>query len=265
MDEEKLTDLAESIKRVGILQPLIVTLAPNLDGEGSTAEDVEGAPGAQSAVPRYEIVAGHRRYLASLQAHFDTVPVLVFDAKDEALEAAKLHENIYREDLTAAEEGWFYCELVEKHKLTENELCRMVQHTASYIYARMDLVRGDTELSKMVAERKVNFSVARELLKCDDPGHRRYLMGLAAESGASTRVVQGWVRQWQAAKRDALPLPDAAPATAEETPIEANTLKCFFCGRAHDPENLKLLYVHWYEYDSIMKLLRDCGVPVVGA
>jgi ParB/RepB/Spo0J family partition protein len=264
MDEGKLTELADSIRRQGVIQPIVVVPRDLADRDAGQVPQGQGDSPDSSPASHYEIVAGHRRYLASIQAGLERIPAMVWDDKGEALEAAKLHENIFREDLTAAEEGIFYHELVEKYHYNEAELCRAVQHTTDYIYARMDLVKKDAYLTQLVAERKITFSVAREFLKCSDAEHRRYLGNLAADSGASYRTAQSWVLQWKAQQAARSAVETAANAPAIVPAVAENPLKCVCCGRGDDPYNLRLLYIHWYEFEAVKRILTEAGLEVKG-
>lgn len=264
MDESKLEELADSIRRMGVLQPIILVRRDLATGAAAGVSQGGVPTGSSLPLPLYEVVAGHRRYLASIRAGRETVPAIVWDAKSEALEAAKLHENIFREDLTAAEEGLFYHELVDKYNYNEAELVRAVQHTPDYIYARMDLVKKDSYLTQLVAERKISFSVAREFLKCDDAEHRRYLGNLAAESGASYRTAQSWVAQWKAQRAASSAAEAVSNMPVPPTIAPENTMVCFVCKRGDDAYNLRLLYVHWYEFDAVKRVLTEAGIEVKG-
>jgi len=266
MDEGKLIELRDSIRAIGLLQAIIVVAVSDGQRERE-AVSAHGNPSTSSpAVNRYEIVAGHRRYLAARLVPLSTIECKVYEDSWDAKEAAMLAENAFREDVTAAEEGWKYCELVEKYTLTEAQLCAMVQQSPEYIYARMDLVKTDADVAKLVAERKISFSVGRELLKCKDKEHRGYLAGMAADAGCSMKVARMWVQQWQSQQQSSIPA--TASTTAPDTgsaPVE-NTLKCWCCGESKDPQNLRLIYLHWYELDSLARILREAGLkPGEGA
>jgi ParB family transcriptional regulator, chromosome partitioning protein len=263
MDEQALLDLRDSIRAIGLLQPIIVIPFPG-DGTVPVASEQEGAqrPTWPPAL-RFEIVAGHRRYLACKVVPLETMPCMVYEDGSLAKEAAMLAENVYREDITAAEEGWFYCELIEKHTLTEAQLCAMVRQTPEYIYARMDMVRADAEIAQLVAQRKLNFTVAKELLKCKDKEHRMYLANMAAESGATGRVVKSWVQQWEQQQQPAIPVAPGPTGPDAGSPPVQSSMKCWCCGRGEDPQNLRLIYVHWYELDTWNRILRESGLRTV--
>jgi len=265
MDEAALYELRDSIRALGMLQPIIVVPCHVPADPTSPPVDGPDTPAPRPAHTVYEIVAGHRRYLAARLVPLAELPCMVYSDGSLAKEAAMLAENVYREDVTAAEEGFFYCELTEKYTLTEAALCAMVKQSPEYIYARMDMVRKDELVAQLNAQRKINFTVAKELLKCPDQAHRQYLAQMAADSGATGSVVKMWVAQWkqqQAGPLEPLELKETPDAG---TPVHENTVKCWCCGGEKDPQNLRLIYLHWYELDSLKRILTEAGMVPGGA
>jgi ParB family chromosome partitioning protein len=260
MDEAALYELRDSIRALGMLQPIIVVPTANVQDREPTADSGVFANGQHVAVERYEIVAGHRRYLAARLVPLAELPCMVYSDGSLAKEAAMLAENVYREDVTAAEEGFFYLELIEKHTLTEAQLCAMVKQSPEYIYARTDMCQKDATIASLNAQRKINFTVAKELLKCPDPAHRAYLAQMAADSGATGSVVKSWVAQWKAQQSGPLETLQPKETTDAGTPVHENTVKCHCCGGDKDPQNLRLIYVHWYELDTWDRILREAGL-----
>jgi ParB-like chromosome segregation protein Spo0J len=279
MDETALAELAADIRLRGVLQPLVVVPAASSlpsEGEGGAPGDV-GAQGGLT--PCFEIVAGHRRYLAARMAGLAQLPCMVHERSDEFIAAAKIAENIMREGVTAAEEGWFFLELVEQHGWSEDMLCSKLGKSPDYIAERIRLVRNDAEIAGACAERKIEYSVARELLrvnvntaalviKCrpeevDEANarkiveHRHFLLRLAIEGGANARQVRSWVEQWKQTYVPAgtpsgdgtAPAPGGAPA--------ANPLTCIVCQCSHDPHNLVSVFVHFWELELFKRACRE--------
>lgn len=278
MDEKALAELAGDIRLRGILQPLVVVPIP----EPAAPSGGNGAPGdgaGMNATPAlYEIVAGHRRYLAARMACVELAPCMIHERNAEFIAAAKLAENIMREDVTAAEEGWWFLELVEQHGWTEETLCLKLGKSADYIAERINLVRNDGEVAGAVAERKVVYSVARELMRVNNHTcalilkvpvgevsdeqhrknieHRHYLLRLAIECGANARSVRSWVEQW---KQTFVPAgtPTAASTGPDGVVIPPpSPYTCVVCGASHDPYNLLPVYVHKWE---LMLFTKACN------
>jgi ParB family chromosome partitioning protein len=235
MDTGKMDELKDSMREIGLLQPILLR---RVDG-------------------RYEIEAGHRRFLAAKALGWSEMHALVFKDDEIVAGAAMLAENIIREDMSAAEEAILFAEAQESLKLDEAGLVARFRRSSDYIADRLRLLRDDPQVFNAQLERKINFSVARELNKCGDESHRRYLLDAAIRGEVGARVVAEWVRDW---RRNELPQTTAAPVTvaseAVSTP-EPSGPACFFCGGAKDPYNLVNVYIHKWELAQIQRALRN--------
>ncbi len=146
-DEQALNELSESIKKHGIIQPLVVV--PNDDNT-------------------YELVAGERRLRASKMAGLNTVPVIKREADElERLELA-LIENIQRADLNPIEEAEAYQKLNDEFGLTHEQIGKRVGKTRPLISNSIRLLGLPAEIQKAVAERKITTGHARLLLEIRD-------------------------------------------------------------------------------------------------
>lgn len=284
IDEGALLELVESIKAVGMIQPLIVV---SLAADGSTAispqdagaadktardagsHEGEGALAARRAtissalsLIRFEVVAGHRRLIAARHLELEFVPCIVYTDPEIAREAVMLHENLYREDLTAAEEGAFYAELIMRHDLTEDALCKMVRQKPSYIADRLDLCGGPVEVFEAVRDRRINFSVGKELNRCKDAAMRAMYLDAAISGGATAAIVRQWVsRQTQQAAADAETQPAQQTAAESATPV-ANNGGCILCGRTDTSFNLLFGAMCFYEWESVKQIIESQGIKV---
>lgn len=237
MDEAKLRSLEESIAQVGLLQPIVIVTNGEL----------------------YEIVAGHRRYCAMRNLGWAQVPALWFPERNLATEAAKLHENVEREDITAAEEAVFFDDLLQKHKLDEAGLCRMVRKSPDYVGDRLRLLRGHEEVFNALRARKITFAVARELNKITAPEMALYYLDCAIRSGSSSRVVADWVTQWRGQSIAAPPAAPAEPAAVAPDAVAPFRPACFCCGGDKDPYNLENVYIHKWELAEIRRILKQAA------
>ena len=146
MGQEALTELAESIKVRGVIQPILV-------------RPVSGT--------QYEILAGERRWRAAKMAGLNEVPVIIRQVTDDAALAIGLIENIQREDLNAMEEAAGIQRLVDEFRLTHEEAARAVGRSRSAVTNLLRLL----ELSKPVQDMVMDGQL--------DMGHARALLGLA--------------------------------------------------------------------------------------
>lgn len=159
---EAITELAESIRQKGVLQPLLVRRDPNNPSE-------------------YEIIAGERRWRAAQQAQLHEVPVVIreFDDKDAAEIA--LVENIQRADLTPLEEAEGYRRLIEEFTYTQEDLAKAVGKSRSHVANTMRLLVLPSGVRGLVDEGKLTAGHARALINRPDAenlAHRIVAEGL---------------------------------------------------------------------------------------
>lgn len=141
-DMDDLDELADSIKAVGVLQPIIV----------------------RAVGDKYEIVAGERRYQASRRAGLTTVPVIVRTIDDtESLEIA-LIENIQRSDLNSIEEARAYRELLARTAMTQEQLAKRLSKSRSAVTNALRLLDLPDEVQQMVFDGQLSAGHARAVL-----------------------------------------------------------------------------------------------------
>lgn len=146
-DEGALTELADSIREHGVLQPLIVR--PMLGGE-------------------YQLIAGERRYRAAMLAQVASVPVVIREYSDmEAMEVA-LVENLQRRDLNPVEEGEGYKALARQFNLTQTEIAQKVGKSRSAVANAMRLVELPDEVKEAVSDNLLSMGHARALLSLQE-------------------------------------------------------------------------------------------------
>lgn len=143
MDPEALTELAESIKSQGIIQPIVVR---------------------PLAVNKYEIVAGERRWRAAQIAGLSEVPVLVKEIPDDAAIAMSLIENIQRENLNAIEEANALKRLMDEFQLTHEEVAEVVGKSRTTITNTLRLLHLVLEVKKMLEHGDLEMGHARAIL-----------------------------------------------------------------------------------------------------
>ncbi len=146
-DEEALSELADSISKHGLIQPIVVR---------------------PTTVGTYQIIAGERRWRASRLAGLDSVPVIIKEIDDKALMELALIENLQREDLNAVEEALGYKSLIDTYKLTQEEVAEQVGKSRSAVTNALRLLNlTDTELEAL-KKGIISAGHARALLSCDD-------------------------------------------------------------------------------------------------
>ncbi len=235
MNEAKLTELMNSIVNIGQQLPAQVKL---VDG-------------------RYQIVSGHRRFVALERLSRDKMMCLVY-GPDEKLDVdAMVSENEDREEVNAAEQALFYAQLIDQRQLDEASLCALVKRTPDYIADRFRLLRNDELVFQAVLNDEITFSVARELNRCTDEGQRRTLLDQAIRSGTSARVVRTWVDQWRAWQSPQAATPAQPTTETAEGPLPAYKHCCAACGGDRDPYNLITVEVHKWEWEEMLRVKAE--------
>lgn len=179
-DEDKLMELADSIKQYGIIEPLVV----------------------QKKGSRYEIIAGERRFRAARIAGLKEVPVVVKDFADNDVFVIALLENIQRQDLNPIEEALAYQKLIDVYNLKQDEVAAKVSKQRSTITNSMRLLKLSEEVRQMVAAGIISEGHGRTLLGIDDAGKQfEYAMRVSDEH-LSVRELEKLVNEYKEEKEN---------------------------------------------------------------
>ncbi len=172
-DEEALEELATSIRQIGVIQP--ITLRKVSDDS-------------------YQIIAGERRYRASLLAELRTIPAYIRTAEDETMMEMALIENIQREDLNSIEIALAYQNLIETYELTQERLSERVGKKRTTIANYLRLLKLPAEIQMGIRDKKIDMAHARTLVTLEDPATQLEVYELILEEGLSVRKVEEYVR-----------------------------------------------------------------------
>jgi len=165
MDEGALYELAESIKAQGIMQPILVRRLSDTQAQAQRSQSAPVAGG--EAAPRYEIIAGERRFRAAKLAGLDSVPVLVRDVPNEAAAAMALIENMQREDLNPLEEAQGLQRLIKEFGLTHEAAAQAVGRSRSAASNLLRLLNLAEPVQTMLMAGDIEMGHARALLSLD--------------------------------------------------------------------------------------------------
>ena len=172
-NEEQLGELAESIKRYGILQPLLV----------------------QKKGSFYELIAGERRWRAAKIAGLKEVPVVLREySRQETMEIA-LIENVQREDLNPIEEALAYQQLVKEFNLTQEEIAVRVAKNRATITNSMRLLKLDEQIQKMLIQNLITSGHARALLSLENKTLQLKAAKLILDGRLSVRETEKLVKR----------------------------------------------------------------------
>ncbi len=172
-DQTALDELAESIRQIGIIQP--ITLRQMEDGS-------------------YQIIAGERRWRASQIAGLTAIPAYVRTADDEKMMQMALVENIQREDLNAIEIALAYQHLIEQYDLTQDKLSEKVGKNRATIANYLRLLKLPAQVQVALQNKEVDQGHARALLGLNKPSLQVKLFSEIKEKGYSVRQVEDMVK-----------------------------------------------------------------------
>lgn len=179
VDADALRELADSIREHGVIQPLIVTPAPD-----STA-----------LAPRYQLIAGERRWQAAKLAGLATVPVIVRGATPQEMLELALVENIQRADLNVLEEAHAYRQLMSDFGLTQEQIAEKVGKSRVTIANALRLLKLAPEVQTALAEDTITEGHARAILTLEDPKQQNALLRQVIQQGLSVRQTEEAARR----------------------------------------------------------------------
>lgn len=191
-DEAALAGLAESIGSQGVLQPILV-------------RPIQG-----TRPPRYEIVAGERRWRAAQVAGLAEVPVLIRELDDRETLAVALVENLQREDLNPLEEALGIHQLKEEFRLSQEELAKTLGKSRSAVANSLRLLNLSPGAREALKSGAISAGHARAVLALGSPTEQEDLLNKILQEELSVREAEGWAATQKASR------PEAEPGSAPE-------------------------------------------------
>ena len=175
MHLESLEDLAQSIRAQGVIQPIIVRPLPERDPGGA---------------PRYEIVAGERRWRAAQMAGLQSIPVVIREIPDSSAIAMALIENIQRENLNPLEEALALRRLIDEFGLTHEEAAEAIGRSRVAVSNLLRLMQLGEVARDLLQKRSIEMGHARALLGLTDLKMQGEVARLVATKGLSVRETE---------------------------------------------------------------------------
>lgn len=172
-DEEKLADLADSVRQYGILQPIVLR------------ETVKG----------YHIVVGERRYRAAQLVDLENIPATVQTMSDEEMMELAIIENLQREDLSAIEEAESYKALMTDLNLTQQQVAKRLSKSRPYIANMLRLLNLPKSIAQMIQHGELSGGHGRTLLALSDVTEMKKIAKRAVAEGWSVRYLEQFVNE----------------------------------------------------------------------
>ena len=175
IDPDKIRELGESIRSQGLLQAILV----------------------RPANGRYEVVVGHRRFLAHRLIGEVKIKSTVREMTDDQVFEARTVENDQREDLNPIERAKSYKRLRDRLNYSNRQIAQRVGRSPGVVDKYFHLLEIPEEFQNAVARRRVSMAVAICLNQIEDEGFRKMYFTAAVENGATEEVAEAWVNDWR--------------------------------------------------------------------
>jgi len=222
IDPDGVRELAESIREVGLIEPIIVRRR----GE------------------RYEVVAGDRRFLAHRLLRAETIRAVVRDMDDAEVSVVRAVENLQRVGLTPSEEGRVYLDLHDSLGIGYKEVARRCGKSENTVLRYVNVARQSEEVRRGVDEGRVALRVLEILQGIDDEEMFLYYFRMARDNGVSAHVAQLWVSDYQKTLAGTYYV-DGGGMSPKQYPVEVKPVyvTCDVCHAAVEVNKVRTLAV----------------------
>lgn len=240
-NEETLKKLEQSIKKYGVVQPVIVRKKDN---------------------GNYELIAGERRLRAAKNAQLEKIPVVIKEYNNRESAEIALIENLQREDLNPIEEGKAYESIIEKYDLTQEEMSQIAGKSRSYITNTLRLLTFPDEIQKLLQSKKLTTGQARPLLALKTVAEQLKLAKKIVEEGLSARQVEKMLGEKTTPKpKKEVQISTYLRAMEEEIITSLGTLVKIKTGRGKNSKKgtITISFKNEDEFTRITKLLKKDG------
>ena len=234
-NQENLDDLANSIKELGIIQPIVVRRSKN-------------------DVSKYEIIAGERRWIAAQKAGLHEVPVSIVEVDDlKSLEFA-IVENVQRHDLNAIEEAQGYQRLIDDFTYDQEKVSKFIGKSRSHITNCLRLLTLPQDVIKLIESKKIT------------PGHAKVLVGLdnaafvakkIIESNLSVRQAENFVKIFKTKKSMSQPQKNANIKALESSIINSIGLNVLIKNKKNNSGSLIFEYKDLDQLNKIIEIIKS--------
>lgn len=232
---EGLQELAESIKSQGIIEPIIVVKKGD----------------------KYEIRAGHRRYLAAKIAGLGTIPCLVRALDVKNADLLMLHENFFREDINPVDEAKFFVKLHDKHNLAYTEIAHLCSRSETYVMNRVRLLECDERILATLEAGQINFSQACEISRAPNESIGLELLRITVESGATVETLRMMRHDYERRLSNQDPALVEAPPAAGHYPDVKHLIICPTCNGSYPVNQMYPLSTCKTCYDGILAGVKE--------
>lgn len=222
LTEESVKELIESIKQVGIIEPLIV----RLNGEN------------------YEVIAGHRRLTAARFAGLMMIPCVVRNEQGMEAEILKIHENLARSEINAVDWARHLTNLKEQYGLSTADIAKILGMSDSWVAQHLDILNYPPVVLTAIQAGTLAFSAARELAQIKDPLKRTVYVKAAVRGGVTPAMAVQWRKQANQTLNPEITTEENATSSNSEISMELPPVFCPVCKEEILAEQQYTLIIH---------------------
>lgn len=220
-EDESIDDLAASIRRLGILVPLIVS------SEGD----------------QYYLIAGHRRYVAAMRVGLEEVPCIIRDSQPAESSEVAFAENVFRQDLSPVEIAAGVNDILTRKTMNVLDLARAMHRTEHWVRAQVAMLEWPDDVIAAVHQGWLSVSAASNIAMIADGNYRDFLLSNARDNGATARTTAAWLQAWRA-QQPATEAVQAEPVPGGQVSQPAlPQAPCIVCGNVHRTDALAMVLI----------------------
>ena len=232
--EEGVDELAESIRRVGMLVPVVVIARGDM----------------------YILVAGHRRVMAAQKAGLHIIPAVIRDIEMKTAKEVSLAENLFRLDLSPIELAAAILDCYKSGTLTINEIAVGLHRSVFWVQSQIAMLNWPADVLAVIHNGKVSVSAASNPAQVQDDVYREFLVRQAVENGATARATAAWLQAWRSVEPAELAVNrEPVPQGARATPMVPQA-PCIVCGNVFRTDELS----HVPVCVGCIRSIRDIGL-----
>ena len=218
-EDEEQYELTASVKRVGIIEPIIVV----------------------SKDDRFSLVAGHRRIAAAAAAGLAEIPAIVRAGTEAENAEVRFAENFFRKDLSAVERAAAIRECLDNGTMTIEELAKSFHKKEAWVTAQASMTTWAPEVLDAIHYGKISVAAGRNLALIDEPQYRAFLLNNAIENGASARATAAWLQGYQLSRPPEAALTMKPVDGVQPAAAIIPQAPCMFCGGMFRTDALNFL------------------------
>lgn len=216
LHDDELDELVQSIKSVGLIQPLVVTMVDQ----------------------GINLISGHRRYRASELAGIEEVPVIVRENNPSQVSEIAFAENMFRRDLTSVEIAAGIKDILNTGKLDVSQIAAAMHRSVNWVQMHLAILEWPVDVMAAVHKRELSTSAASNLALITDDNYRAFLVRNAVEHGATARVTASWLQAWRAMKPPEAAIQQEPIPPGERAEPMVPQAPCLVCSEVYRTDEL---------------------------